>query len=141
MRNRGRLSDFETLRNQMMNFFNEFEQAGRVGAGVFPAMNIREDSENLYLTAELPGIAADEVDLTIEKDHLTIRGERKIPVQDKKVAFHRRERESGIFRRVVSLPVAINAEAASAVTSNGILEITLPKAAEAKPRAITVLSK
>lgn len=135
------LSEFDRLRNQMFSLFDSFPSPARRGhnrAGVFPALNISEDAEHIYVTAELPGIPSSDLNITVENNKLAIRGERKVATEDKKVNYHRREREAGTFRRVVNLPVKVDAEKVTAVTKNGVLDITLPKAVDAKPRQITV---
>jgi HSP20 family protein len=109
-------------------------------AGVFPALNISEDQDNLYVRAELPGIAPDELEITTKENNLIIVGERKIPTEEEKVSYHRKERESGRFRRIVTLPSPVDAEKVTAQCKDGILTVTLPKAAEAKPRQIAVKS-
>ena len=136
------LSEFERLRNQMNSLLDN--SAGRSGlpglgwGGVYPTLNISEDQDHVFVTAELPGVAAGDINITVENDNLTIRGERKIPETDQKVNFHRREREAGFFRRVISLPNKIEAGQVSATVRDGVLTVTLPKAVEAKPRAISV---
>lgn len=109
-------------------------------AGVFPALNISEDHENLYVRAELPGIAPNELEITTKENSLVIVGERKIPTEGEKVSYHRKERESGRFRRIVTLPTQVDAGKVTAECKDGILTVTMPKAAEAKPRQIEVKS-
>jgi HSP20 family protein len=134
--------DLERLRNQMSGFLDSLagtvETPRRPGVGVFPLLNLEEDADNLYLTAELPGLSGQDVDLSVEGDSLTLRGERKIQEIDEKVSYHRREREAGVFRRVIALPVKIDGDKVRAEMKNGVLEVTLPKAAEAKPKQIVV---
>jgi HSP20 family protein len=143
--NRDYFSELENMRSQMMNLFDNLATpqgaTGLSRSGVFPILNMYEDEEKVYVTAEIPGITAKDLNITVENDKLTIRGERKIMEKDQKVNIHRQERESGSFRRVIGLPTKIDSGAVSAVTRNGILEITLPKAKEAKPRQITVLAE
>ena len=139
--NRNFLSEFDMLRNKMQGLFDSLAAPAGVGwerPGVYPPLNMAEDEDNLYITAELPGISANELNVIVENDKLTIRGERKVLEQAKEVNLHRQERETGFFRRIISLPVKVDADKVSAVTRDGILEITLPKALEAKPRQITV---
>jgi HSP20 family protein len=140
--NRNFLSEFDGLRSQMQNLFDNLATTAGGDAlnraGVYPLLNLSEDENNLYVTAELPGIDANELIVVVENDKLIIRGERKIQEQDKQVNIHRQERESGYFRRVLSLPVKVDTDKVSAMTRDGILEITLPKSLEAKPRQITV---
>jgi len=136
------MSEFERLRNQMLDLFDSRDTAARgLGlsrTGVFPPLNISEDADNLYVTAELPGITANELNLSVENEKLILRGERKIPEKNRQVNYHRREREAGNFRRVITLPVKIDADKVSAVARDGVLDITLPKTAEAKPREIPI---
>jgi HSP20 family protein len=106
---------------------------------VFPHVNISEDADNLYVHSELPGMLPDEIDISVEGDTVTLRGERKLPVAEN-VSYHRREREAGRFRRIFSLPFRVNADAVSAVFKDGVLKITLPKAEEAKPKQIQIKS-
>ena len=134
--------DMDRLRNQLEGLLESASETlgARVigGAGVYPLLNLSEDEDHLYLTAELPGVSAEDLDISIHGDSLTLRGERKIPETDKKVNYHRREREAGFFRRGVNLPVKIDSEHVKATVVNGILSMTMPKAAEAKARQIKV---
>jgi HSP20 family protein len=111
---------------------------GEPGAGVFPLMNVAEDKDNYYIRAELPGMKAEELDISITADTLSISGERKIPAEDEKAQYHRREREAGRFSRIVTLPAQVNAAKAEARCADGVLTVVLPKAEEVKPRQITV---
>jgi len=107
-------------------------------AGVFPALNVTEDSDNYYLRAELPGMKADELDLSVTGNDLSISGERTIPAENESVKYHRREREAGRFSRMVAMPTQINAAKVSARCVDGVLTVVLPKAEEAKPKKITI---
>jgi HSP20 family protein len=111
---------------------------GEPGAGVFPLMNVTEDKDSYYIRAELPGMKAEELDISITADTLSISGERKIAAEDEKAQYHRREREAGRFSRIVTLPAQVNAGKAEARCADGVLTVVLPKAEEAKPRQITV---
>jgi len=107
-------------------------------ADVFPAVNVSEDRDNLYVTAELPGVGAKEVDITVEEDSLTIRGIRKVEPGFEGVSYHRREREGGSFNRKLTLPTRIVTEKVEAETKDGILTVTMPKAEEVKPKTIEI---
>jgi len=111
---------------------------GQPAAGVFPLMNVTEDKDNYYVRAELPGLKADELDISVTGDTLSIAGERKLPVEDEKAQYHRREREAGRFSRIFSLPAQIDAGKVEALCADGVLTVTLPKADAAKPKQITV---
>jgi HSP20 family protein len=107
-------------------------------AGVFPLMNVSEDSNNFYIRAELPGIKADDLEISVTGDSFSISGERKIPEEQANSKYHRRERESGNFSRVLNLPSPIDTNKVEANASDGILKVTLPKSEAAKPKQITV---
>ena len=107
-------------------------------AGVFPLMNLTEDNDAYYIRAELPGMKADEIELSVTGDSISISGERKIANEDTDAKYHRRERESGKFSRILNLPGPINIEKVDASSVDGVLTIKLPKSEAAKPRQITI---
>ena len=123
---------YSTLANGVNNFRRNY-------TGVFPLVNLAEDDDSLYLTAELPGIDPQSLDLSVKNDTLTLKGSKRPETEEgKEVNYHRRERESGTFRRSLTLPVKIQTEAVGAKFKNGILTVTLPKAAEAKAHQISI---
>jgi HSP20 family protein len=107
--------------------------------GVYPLVNLHESEEGYVLTAELAGVAPENINVSIEGSTVTLTGERKIeyPVEPG-TAVHRRERQSGSFRRAFELPAEIDLEHAKATHKNGILTLTLPKSPAAKPRQIAI---
>jgi HSP20 family protein len=107
------------------------------GAGVYPALNVTEDDDNVYVRAEMPGVSAGDLEISAQGDSLVITGERKIP-EEKNVVYHRREREAGTFKRITSLPTHIDSSKVKATLRDGVLTVTMPKAAEAKPTKIAV---
>ena len=107
-------------------------------AGVFPLLNLTENKDDYYIRAELPGITGEELGIEIVDKTLTISGERKIPEEDKKVRYHRREREAGRFSRAITLPGEGDSDKIRAHMRDGLLTITIPKAEAQKPRQITV---
>jgi HSP20 family protein len=137
---RSSFDELERLRSQMNNLFEGL--SGRSftfpTAGVFPLMNLTEDSDNFYVRAELPGIKADDLEISVTGDSLSIGGERKLTPEDETAKYHRRERDTGKFNRVINLPKQIDTEKVDAKTNDGILTIILPKAEAAKPRQISV---
>jgi HSP20 family protein len=134
--------ELEKMRNHMENVYNAFaggiNQFRRNYTGVFPLVNVLEDTDNLFVTAELPGLAADQLDISVKGDTLTLKGAKVADQLEEGVNYHRREREAGSFSRSIALPIKIKAEDVSAVFKNGVLTITLPKAAEARAHQITV---
>jgi HSP20 family protein len=133
-------SEMDRLRREMDSIYSAFvEGRGSVpAAGVFPALNMSEDDRNLYVRAELPGVAPENIDITTKQNNLIIKGERKIAAEGEKVSYHRKERDAGSFRRIISLPTPVDANKVTAICKNGVLTVTLPKAEEAKPRQISV---
>ena len=106
--------------------------------GVYPLVNISEDRDHIFVRAELPGVKAADLEITIQDNSLILRGQRQIPTEEKQVNYHRRERESGFFRRVLALPARIRADKVEATCKDGILTIKLAKPEEVKPRKIEV---
>ncbi|MEW5733327.1 MAG: Hsp20/alpha crystallin family protein [Thermodesulfobacteriota bacterium] len=106
-------------------------------AGVFPLLNVTETAERYKVTAELPGIKAQELSITVTGNTLSLSGNRAIAA-DPEASYHRRERKAGAFSRVITLPGDVDAERVSAESKNGVLTILLPKAAAARPRQISV---
>jgi HSP20 family protein len=107
-------------------------------AGVFPLINITEDDNKLYLRAELPGVKPDELDISATGDSITIKGERKIPPENEKSIYHRREREAGSFSRIINLPTQIDTTKVEARSADGVLTLLLSKAESAKARQIQI---
>lgn len=123
--------------DQINRIFTGDEPARR-GAGVFPLVNVSEDADNYYLRAELPGMKAENLDISITGNSLALAGERKIERETGEAKYHRREREGGKFSRVVELPEHVDPDKAGARMNHGVLTVTLPKAETAKPRQIKV---
>ena len=124
----------------MDEVFGRLAGPPRLGRGTpFPQVNLYETADGYVLTAELPGLEPKDVDLSIEGNRVTLRGERKIEVpDDKHTSLHLRERQSGIFRRTVELPAQADPDKAQALYRNGVLWLRIPKAPEAQPRRIAV---
>ena len=138
---RDSFGDIDGLRTAVDQLFGNY--TGRPGRmrfyrGVFPALNITENEDNLCLTAELPGMNPNEIDISATADSITLRGERKESLTSKEVNYHQREREFGTFRRVIDLPSKIDTDKMSASYKNGILTVVLPKAEETKPKQIQI---
>ena len=89
-------------------------------------------------SGEVPGVNADDLDITMEDGLLTIQGERHVTSESSEQQYHRVERRYGSFRRSITLPSQVQADAIEASFENGVLEVVVPKAEEAKPKKITV---
>jgi HSP20 family protein len=109
-----------------------------VGGTWAPAVDIYEQEGNIVLKAELPGIDAKEVDIHLENNILTLRGERKVDNEVKRENYHRVERAYGSFTRSFTLPTLIDQEHIKAECKDGVLKVILPKHEEAKPKQITI---
>ena len=103
-----------------------------------PPVDIYEDGHNITLKMEVPGIDEEDIDVRIENNTLTIRGERKFEKEEKEENFRRVERQYGSFTRSFTLPSSVETENIQASYDKGVLEIRLAKKAEAKPKQIKV---
>ena len=132
--------DFDQMRRQIQGLVGEMEAAfsTRPGAGIFPAVNVTQDGDNLYVRAELPGLKASELQVTALKNRLSLSGTRQILTEDESVSYHRRERAGGHFNRSIVLPMEFQGDKVSAEYVDGILTVTLPRTPEAKPKQIQV---
>jgi len=106
-----------------------------------PAVDIYESDNAIILTAELPGMTEKDVDLTVDRNLLTIKGERAFENEVKKENYHRVERSYGSFIRSFQLPATVDSTKVQAEQKNGILTITLPKKEEEKPKKISIKIK
>jgi HSP20 family protein len=103
-----------------------------------PALDISERKDAYLVTVELPGVEPEDLDITMEDGLLTIQGERQFTSESSEEQFHRVERRYGAFRRSITLPAQVQADHIEASFENGVLQIVVPKAEEAKPKRIQV---
>ena len=103
-----------------------------------PALDISERKDAYLVTVELPGVEVDDLDITMEDGLLTIQGERQFAHDSSEQQFHRVERRYGAFRRSITLPAHVMAEQIEASFEDGVLQILVPKAEEAKAKHIQV---
>ncbi|MCK8600930.1 Hsp20/alpha crystallin family protein [Desulfoferrobacter suflitae] len=136
---RNPLLEMERLRKEMDRLFVDAMGRGpaALASGVFPALNVFEDADKLYVQAELPGFKSDDIDISVEKNTLSLRGERKSE-DVANVSYHRRERRTGKFHKALTLPYDVNAESVEAHFKDGVLKLVLPKAEHAKPKKISI---
>jgi HSP20 family protein len=104
----------------------------------FPPVNVYEDKDNFYVTVLAPGLEPSSIQLSVLRNSLTVSGERPASAGGKSETIHRQERASGKFSRRVELPAEIDEAKAKAEYRDGLLTITLPKAAQAKPKEISI---
>jgi HSP20 family protein len=136
--------DLVTLQDRMNRLFDESVRNVRTGdealsSGIWsPAVDIYETENEVVLKAELPEVNQKEIDIQVENNTLTLRGERKFDREAKQENFHRVERAYGTFSRSFTLPGTIDQERIKADYRDGILKISLPKREESKPKQIKV---
>src|SRR5258708_22432095 len=120
------------------HFEQPYEDTQGTGGGWSPLVDVFEDSEGITLKVELPEVDANDVDIQLEGNALTLRGERKLENADKRDGYHRVERSYGSFSRRFTLPTTVETANVTAQSRDGVLRIFLPKKAETKPRQIKV---
>ncbi len=134
--------ELRSLQDEMNRLFvSNFSRGSEEGftSGTWsPSVDIFENKENLVIEAELPGMKREDVDVSIENNVLTVRGERKFEKKDDGDNYHRVERSYGAFTRSFTLPQTVTAEGAKADFTNGVLRVELPKRAETKARKIKI---
>jgi HSP20 family protein len=138
--------DLVSLQGRMNRLFDEsFRGIDRGGAeedwaqGAWsPAVDIYEKDGNIVLKAELPGIEPKDVDVRVENNILSLRGERRFDQEVEKEKYQRVERSYGTFTRSFTLPNVVDTEKIKAEFKDGVLRMTLPKKEEAKPKQITI---
>ena len=106
-----------------------------------PRVDVEETEKEILVKADLPGIDPKAVEISIQDNVLTVRGEKKEEKEEKKKNYHRVERFTGSFHRAIPLPPGADAEKMAATSTNGVVTITVPKKPEAQPRKITVTPK
>ena len=128
------------LHREIDRLFNEFAQGvGPDGAkNIVPSIEISETDKAIEISAEMPGLERKDVEITIEDDTLTIRGEKKIEENQKDKNVQHTERAYGVFLRVLQLPPGIDPSSVQATMSNGVLKIAIPKPAKPEPKKIEV---
>lgn len=133
--------EMERMKRDMDRLLSPFMRQVPADSGVFPPLNVIEEEDSIVVQAELPGVKPEDIEISLEGNTLILSGERKLSgFGDGKVSFHRRERAEGRFRKAITLPVEINADAVEARCEHGILKLVLPKAEHAKPKKIQVLT-
>ncbi len=132
-------SQLQQLQREMNRLVDRWADGGPgVAAVPFPAVNIWEDGESLYLEAELPGVAQSDLEILVSAgDQLTIKGERK-DLKPESGVWHRQERAVGSFARTLTLPFDVDQGKVDARLENGILRLQLPKHESTKARKIKV---
>jgi HSP20 family protein len=128
------------LQNRVNALFHDFHEgkSATTTASFIPAVDIYEDDKKVVLKLEVPGIAEKDLDVSIENNVLTVKGERKFEKEEKEENFHRIERRYGAFYRAFTLPTTVDTEGIDARYDAGILKLELKKKPEAQPKQIKV---
>ena len=137
-RNRNSLT---TLHNEMDDLFDSFFRGlDRPFAGykAWPAIDVAEDENSIIVRAEVPGCNAEDVEISVYGNTLTISGEKKLKEEKKEKGYYHVESSYGTFRREITLPTDVDSDKIDATCKEGVLSITLPKAAKAKAVKVKV---
>src|SRR4051812_384607 len=128
------------LHREIDRLFSDFAQGvGPNGAqNIVPNIEISETDKAIEVTAEMPGLERKDVEISIDDDTLTIRGEKKVEENQKDKNVQLSERSYGVFVRVLQLPPGIDPSSVQATMSNGVLKLTIPKPAKPEPKKIEV---
>ncbi len=127
--------------NRLINSL--FDSATTPGSGVstrrwLPATDLIESETHYVLRADLPGVSEDDISIELDHDVLTISGERKAETREQTRGYVRVERATGSFRRSLRLPTGVDAEAITAGFDRGVLEVSVPKPEQPKPRTVQI---
>jgi HSP20 family protein len=134
-------SDLDEWQQQIEDIFGQSMLKSNGDRSWMPHMDVFEKDDNLVVKAELPGMKEEDIDVSVDGDMLIIRGEKKAESEVKDEDYYRCERTYGSFYRSVSLPSSVDSSKIEANYENGILEVTLPKSPEVKPKKIAVSAK
>jgi HSP20 family protein len=142
---RSPLENVAVLQNRLNSIFNDFAnpngelQNENLSVGNFiPPVDIYEDANHLVLRLEVPGIPQENLQINLENQTLTVKGERKFAQDEKEENYHRIERRYGSFVRSFTLPVTIETDSAQANYENGVLSVNLQKKEAAKPKQVKI---
>jgi HSP20 family protein len=137
------MREMMTLREAMDRLFDDAftRPLDLSGVAAAPAIDLYQTADEVVVKAALPGLKADDVQISVTGDMLTLRGEFKQENEKKDATWHIREQRYGAFERSVALPTDVQTDKAKADFENGVLTVTLPKAETVKPKTITVKAK
>jgi HSP20 family protein len=140
--------EVDRLRRDMDNLFSAFSGGRRPWmrspwreTRLFPLLNVRETSEAYVVSSEIPGMKTEDLEIKLEGDTLSLKGERKPDEVEDEASFHRRERVTGAFQRSITLPGKVDNEKVTANYKDGVLTVTLLKEKKVQPKQITISSE
>ena len=130
---------FRQFDNELNRYFsNAHAEAANQAHDWTPAVDIREEHNRYVVEADIPGVARENIDISLEDSVLTVKGQRSVESEDNAENYRRRERTHGSFVRQFTLPDTVNTEAISATVTDGVLEIRIPKQEKPEARKISV---
>ena len=132
--------EVDNLQQQMNQLFEAYSPMRMRPAPGYPAMNIWTSEDGIKLTAEVPGVHSEDIDINVVGETLTLSGERKADEMKEGARYHRQERGYGKFTRSIQLPFPVDVNQVEATFKSGVLNVSLPRAEEDKPRKIAVKS-
>jgi HSP20 family protein len=132
--------EMDRLQSEMNRLFEVYYPNRVRQAPAYPALNVWTNDEGLKVTAEVPGVSPEDIDINVVGDMLTLSGTRKTDELDENARYHRQERGYGDFIRSLQLPFPVDVNKVEATFHNGLLMVAMPRAEEDKPRKITVKS-
>ena len=134
--------EMDRLQSDMNRLFNQYSPTRLRTAPSYPSINIwTNNEEGQFVSAEMPGVCVEDIDINVNDNVLTISGQRSLDEVPEDARFHRRERSSGEFSRTIQLPYAVELDKVEASFKDGILNIMLPKAEAEKPKQIAIKSE
>jgi HSP20 family protein len=135
------IRELDSLQGDMNRLFDRFFES-RAANGTarrwIPAMDLVETDDHLVLRGDLPGMSEDDIEIEIKDNVLTVSGERKAESEEKGEGYHRVERAFGSFSRSLTLPQGVDVDQVDAEFDKGVLEVKIPKPAEAKPTRVQI---
>ncbi len=132
--------EMDRLQREMNRLFSSYSPYRLQSAPSYPAINIWAKEDSLLVSAEMPGVQVDDIDVSVDGKTLTISGERVSDELPEGAHYHRKERRFGDFSRTIKLPIAVNSDEVKASFNDGVLSITLPGAESEKPKKIAIHS-
>ncbi len=137
--------DVVSLQKGLNSIFNEFSRSAGEGktreekaVGFVPPVDVYEDEKQIVLKLEVPGVKVEDLDIQLEKQRLTVKGERRFEAEEKAENFHRIERRFGSFVRSFTLPQTVDTESVTASSDAGVLTISIAKKEEAQPKQVKI---
>lgn len=136
--------ELEALQDEMNRLFNgslgrwDNRQYGLLEGAWSPKVDVYDSKDNILVKADIPGMKKEDIDVSVHGDTLVIKGEKKIETEDKEKGSVKTERYYGSFNRALTLPTQVDTSKVSAAYKDGVLELTMPKKEEAKPKQINI---